>query len=107
MSRWVAVHSVQKFRGWPPIGAVYVVFRDGRPVYVGQTCDLRRRMCGHRSSPVCPWAPMDGLVVKYRAGKRYGEWAMAELRLLRRFDLPSQSKPFRTARQRWFGMNHA
>lgn len=67
---------------FPSVGASYVFIVQGVAVYVGSTSNLNTRMRQHRSSDKC--VDPESIVVKYRPSKRYGDWAMLELRLIRR-----------------------
>jgi hypothetical protein len=52
----------------PKVAACYAIYVDGRLVYIGQA----------------PWGSGSRIVVKYRQSRKYGDWAMVELRLIRR-----------------------
>lgn len=67
----------------------YAIYLDGRLSYVGQTQNLRTRLKGYNFHRVCrsiqtPWGRYKSVVIKYRSSVRYGDWAMVELRLIRR-----------------------
>lgn len=72
---------------------VYAVYFNGTLSYIGQTVDLRNRFSEHRfrhgyaKNIVTPWGdyPDDTtIVIKFSRSRRYGDWAMRELRLIRR-----------------------
>jgi hypothetical protein len=96
MSRWKRI----RYPGSrpPTIACVYVFYGNGRPVYIGSTSNLFARLHGHRISRLSahrwatPWGTFRTLWVKYRIAKRYGEWAMAELRLIRRVPTEANCK---------------
>lgn len=80
--------------GLPRAPGVYVFFFDGRPVYIGSSNNLQGRLWQHRfeyarvsSDQHTPWGFQPGYTVitgKLRVSFRYGEWAMTELRLIKR-----------------------
>ena len=75
-----------------PLGpACYAIYADGELVYIGQTHNLRKRLDAHgcvvarySNSFATAWGIFRGVVVKYRRIDRHGDWAMHELRLIRR-----------------------
>jgi len=64
----------------PPLPCCYCVYVDGQLVYIGQTNNLRERVAYHAGHCKFP----AGFGLKARFGDRYGDWAMRELRLIRR-----------------------
>lgn len=75
----------------PAVPAVYALVLDGRVMYVGQSTNLFRRFNAYRmrlaysDGTLTPWGQVPGeLVLKYSPSRRYGDWAMRELRLIRR-----------------------
>lgn len=94
-SRWVAIDGSNGPLGAPPVPACYVIYLDGVLSYIGQTIDLRKRMAAHKID-VCRysshtntcWGQFDQVIVKAHFGVRYGDWAMRELRLIRRLSPP-------------------
>lgn len=90
-SKWVAFDPAGISIYGPQLPACYVVIVDGRAIYVGQAMNFRARMRDHRidiarysESYVTPWGQFDSVVVKARFADRFGDWAMRELRLIRR-----------------------
>lgn len=98
---------------FPAAAGCYVVLCDpkfdpvlGKPpgtcvLYVGQSTNLRARFRQHALSvpqmpakfrhlpypagfTSTPWGVFENVRVKYRPSVRYGDWAMVELRLIRR-----------------------
>lgn len=63
---------------WP---CCYVVYIHGSLAYVGQTENLKKRLAAHFSKR---FLPAEGVTVKAKLPRRYGEWAMTELRLIKR-----------------------
>lgn len=74
----------------PAVSACYVVCDGERTYYVGQTTNLCQRLEEHGlvltslglNSPI--WGYIPSAIIKYRPGKRYGDWLMVEARLIRR-----------------------
>lgn len=80
-------------RALPNVPAVYAVFIDGSLVYVGQTVDLRNRFSehniryGYARILITPWCDVPETAVlslRFSRSRKYGDWAMRELRLIRR-----------------------
>lgn len=98
MGRWrVANINGKGKRSDIPAGpGVYVFIRDGRVVYVGQSVSLRARLTNYRPTYLGPpnygeaaigwkYHPIQrGCVLKISESKRWGDWLMRELRLIRR-----------------------
>lgn len=72
---------------------VYVVYFGSEPVYVGQTRNFGGRMAEHKfkygydGSIKTPWgsAPKGtSITVKISRSFKYGDWAMREIRLIKR-----------------------
>lgn len=90
----------------PAVPACYVIYLDGQLGYIGQTTDLKKRLNdGHSinwarySSRVeNPWTRnCSHLLVKAHFGTMYGDWAMRELRLIRRLQPPHNRRGNLTA----------
>ena len=71
--------------------ACYAVYCDGKLVYVGQTMDLSTRLRKHgfdyarySNSVITPWGQFGSILIKYRPSRKFGDWAMIELRFIRR-----------------------
>lgn len=99
VSRWKSFDASLGAWSFPAEPACYAVIvptgSGSRVVYVGQTNNLRLRICQHGIkvrgysdvSPVStPWGSWRGVTVKAHFGVRYGDWAMRELRLIRRLN---------------------
>lgn len=65
----------------PPHACCYVVVKDGKALYVGQTINLRARFYAHNRFP-------KGAALKAKFGQRFGDWAMREARLIERLRPP-------------------
>lgn len=77
----------------PRFPAVYAVLFDGVVVYVGQSSDIRERFSRHSIKAGygmvyrTPWGEVPhsvDITAKMKLSRRYGDWAMWELRLIRR-----------------------
>lgn len=94
-TRWVRFEGGTCAIAAPALPACYVVFTDGALAYVGQTTDLRKRFLAHRFN-YCrysedidtPWGQFASVLIKARFGDHFGDWAMRELRLIRRLAPP-------------------
>ncbi len=64
----------------PPYPCCYCIYVGGALAYIGQTNNLRERILYHRAKRKFP----TGFTLKARFGERCGDWAMRELRLIRR-----------------------
>ncbi|MGS0573485.1 GIY-YIG nuclease family protein [Xanthomonas oryzae pv. oryzicola] len=84
-TRWVRFGAGASL---PPLPCCYVVYQGSELLYIGQTNNLRERFgyhAGHARFPT-------GFRLKVRFGERYGDWAMRELRLIRRIRPPMNSR---------------
>lgn len=87
-------YSWRDLSAMPRKPAVYAIYLDGDLCYVGQTVDLRNRFYEHKirygygKNIILPWddcVPDDTeITIKASLSVRYGDWAMRELRLIRR-----------------------
>lgn len=97
MSRWITVEPLPShdlplahLPQFPPEPACYVIYCDGKLSYVGQTTNLKKRLASYNfryalsNNIITPWGFFRELVIKYRISRRYGDWAMTELRLIKR-----------------------
>lgn len=62
----------------------YAIYEWGELVYIGKTVNLKSRISMHQRRLRVDWRTPGAVTIKYRLPKKYGEWAMAELRLLAR-----------------------
>lgn len=78
------------YQALPDAPVVYVFLVDERVVYVGETKSLRSRMRGYSIKQAAgwgfftPWGRATNLTAKFAPSRKYGDWAMRELRLIRR-----------------------
>lgn len=88
--RW---YSCESMVGLPSLPGVYVVILDGRAIYVGQSENIRLRFISqHRVKRTgnivkTPWGELpvkDTLRIKFKISRRMGDWAMWEVRLIKR-----------------------
>jgi excinuclease UvrABC nuclease subunit len=77
----------------PRAAGVYAIFFDGELVYVGQSSDLGARLVRHRfqygyaKNIHTPWGSFPDsikLTAKVKLSRVVGDWAMWEIRLIRR-----------------------
>lgn len=76
----------------PTVAGCYVVYCDNVLCYVGQSINLYKRIYHNHSFNYArysnaietPWGRCRDLTIKYRLPIRYGDWAMIELRLIKR-----------------------
>lgn len=92
-TRWIKFNALRPSL-MPAEAACYAVYWNGRLVYIGQTTDLRNRFhlhnfrLGYANNIHTPWGhncpDTDVFTVKARFSERLGDWAMREIRLIRR-----------------------
>ena len=78
----------------PKVPAVYAIYVGAELVYVGQTQNLQGRFHGHNIRPGygnnthTPWGSfareLMPVTAKAKVSRRFGDWAMIELRLIKR-----------------------
>jgi hypothetical protein len=87
-SRWFKAHPITDELPHEP--AVYVIYVEGVASYVGQTVSLRLRfrehkfMWGYGPEVQTPWGMAKDVFIKASKSRKFGDWAMRELRLIRR-----------------------
>lgn len=97
--------STHVFPRWnfPRCAGVYAVYFNDSLVYIGQSCDISNRFSehsiryGYGRNIITPWADVPEtttIKVKVKRSRRIGDWAMWEIRLIRRLHpvLNSQHK---------------
>ena len=73
-----------------PIPGCYVIYGDDEILYIGQAMDVKKRIKSHgiysryTESFFTPWGQYGRVKIKIHYGVKYGDWAMRELRLIRR-----------------------
>ena len=92
MSRWITYDIMDFYKILPSPGC-YCVYLDDCLVYIGQSRDLRKRLVSvprrieiarYSTTIITPWGKGRNLYVKISLPKKYGDWAMRELRLIHR-----------------------
>jgi hypothetical protein len=87
-----AKYGSDQWDSLPKIPACYVLYYDGKLVYVGSTSNLRHRITSYRirysyGNSVfigSDYNEVSTVTLKYRLTRKYGDWAMIELRLIRK-----------------------
>lgn len=89
-------HTERRFSAWrtvispkdlPDEPGCYVVYSHDIPVYVGSAQSLKKRFNTHQldDNRICGRGfLLKAPYIKYRPSKRFGDWRMVELRLIRR-----------------------
>jgi excinuclease UvrABC nuclease subunit len=76
----------------PARPGVYAIYLSGELVYIGSSGNMRKRFAvhAHNKNEVGRLLreEIERVVIKFRATRKYGDWAMVELRLLRRLRPP-------------------
>ncbi len=103
--RWFTIRDLLPVRFFPR-PACYVVYLDEKLHYIGSTYNIKKRFQGYKIKPVkkrwgvgggfnplntavlTPWGQCQSLFIKVRYSKKYGDWAMQELRLIRKLQPP-------------------
>ena len=90
MSRWKR-YDFDAFRRLPREAGVYAIYLDGVLSYVGESINIQERFWmhnirwGYACNIISPWGrDHKSVFVKVSVSARYGDWAMRELRLIRR-----------------------
>ena len=100
MSRWQALNITRRGAAMDRPGC-YAIFANGKPVYIGQSESVRRRIDGYRCANVpgqgvdqfdgttrTPWGEWrwaeGGITAKVKYANKYGEQLMVEARLIRK-----------------------
>lgn len=86
--RWVKYNPLEdRIESGP---GCYVFYLDGQLTYIGQSADVKKRIAsyrlryGYNNCVLTPWGDAFTVHVKIRYSLRYGDWAMRELRLIKR-----------------------
>lgn len=94
-SRWHVFDCFSKYADIEYRPGVYVAIGDGRPLYVGSAVSLRHRITDH--GPFrhrmnedddlvvdTKWGSFGWFEVRFSYSRKFGDWAMRELRLIKR-----------------------
>lgn len=93
MTCWTEYRLMHPRGALPKCAGVYVIYFDGKPVYVGQSVNVANRIAGHKfrhgygPTFITPWTDLPNtarVTVKVKPSKRLGDWAMLEIRLIAR-----------------------
>ena len=96
-SKWKTYDIATLYSPLPRVPACYVIYLDGVLSYVGQSVDFAKRMSMHGirlsdgGSVVTKWGYFRSVVIKARFSERFGDWAMREMRLIKRLQPPFNS----------------
>jgi excinuclease UvrABC nuclease subunit len=92
-SRWkIADWRTEAWCEIPAEAGVYVIYVNGHLLYIGSSCNLKKRLNTRRINFATggpyeiktPWGWADSVKVKYSKSKKFGDWLMREVRLIRR-----------------------
>ena len=92
MSRWKTYDIMDLFY-IPQKPGCYCIYLDDYLVYIGQARDLRKRLFNaprrfdfrrYTNTIETPWGNGKELFVKVSLSRKYGDWAMREIRLIHR-----------------------
>ncbi|KKN71372.1 hypothetical protein LCGC14_0420940 [marine sediment metagenome] len=88
-SKWKTFKSAEQFKKSMPMAAgCYIIYSHNKISYIGSTINLRTRINMHIKI-----TDMDKrYFVKVRLSEKYGDWAMREIRLLRRLKPKDNTK---------------
>lgn len=91
MSKWEVFAIDQFYEDAPDFSGVYAVFNADGLLYIGSSVAVVNRFRQHgirfranAGMVSTPWGDFEHITIKVRKSERYGDWAMIELRLLRR-----------------------
>lgn len=93
MGRWRKLTELLNLKGieLPEVAACYVIYIEGELAYIGSTQNLRARFRKHginfarySNNIETPWGRCQRISAKIKVSRKYGDWAMDELRLIRR-----------------------
>ena len=93
-SKWIKYDFDKSFWNISPHPGVYVVYGDGKIIYIGQSYDVKTRFLNHKirygftNNIITPWGFYRKIEVKIKYGVKYGDWAMIELRLIKKLRPP-------------------
>lgn len=109
MSKWKTWKYDSLISYLPEVPACYAVYLNGQLAYIGQTGNLYKRFASYKirfswgASIITPWGNHETVEVKFRPSIKYGDWAMIELRLIKRLQ-PPQNCAGSTKKRRLSGL---
>jgi excinuclease UvrABC nuclease subunit len=90
MSKWTT-YSLDDLTHIPKVAGCYAVYCNKKLIYVGQSTNVNKRIASYEfnytrysDSIHTPWGICKSLMIKIRKSVKYGDWAMIELRLIKR-----------------------
>jgi excinuclease UvrABC nuclease subunit len=90
---WKSYDLMDRAVKLPRCAGVYAIYFDGLLVYIGQSVDIANRFSEHKfrygynRNIITPWINIPDtakVIVKIKKSQRHGDWAMWEIRLIRR-----------------------
>jgi excinuclease UvrABC nuclease subunit len=93
-SKWVKYDFDHSFPYISRHPGVYVIYGDGKIIYIGQSFDVKSRItnhkirCGFSNNIFTPWGFYRDIKIKVKYAAKYGDWAMNELRLIKKIKPP-------------------
>lgn len=88
--RWIK-YTDMSYLSFEEAGGCYVVYSNGKPIYVGQSSNVSKRIGSHRIWQsrsdglfYTPWGDKPKVYIKVKYHKRYGAWLECEARLIKR-----------------------
>ena len=88
MSRWKQT-ALLEFNKLPQSPGIYVIYFGGLVSYIGSAVNLKARLNRYgfknplsQKHIVKEWGDVKTAIIKYRAQKSFGEYAMVEIRLI-------------------------
>lgn len=83
MALWETIESIDNL---PQTPCCYVIYLNGVMSYIGSTENLKARIAKHIFNH--PEWRGSAMVLKVKTPRRFGQWAMDELRLIRKLKPP-------------------
>ncbi len=104
MSRWNRIEYSEEYACCFDVldkPGVYTVYGDNRIIYIGQSSSIKKRFTSYQirlileeypnkiySYKRSPWGTFEDLFIKVSYSKKFGDWAMRELRLIKKLNPP-------------------
>lgn len=82
---WIKSENVNRDTKFPSAAGVYVVYLNRQLYYIGSAANLEMRLYATWKRKTDSGFTMNALVdIKYSVSKKYGDWLMREIRLIRK-----------------------